>query len=518
MVQLSQLLLFDSNPSGLDTLTYGFEKSGCSVAGTSDPAKARDLIQIGGATLLLVGVHQSNDGGIELIRFVNGNPRTRNFPCVAFGPANLRADALAAGAFTFLTIPVFVRDILGASKLVAAATVPGSRPSPDTEISLSADDIEGVYHLVRIFAVSGRSALVDVQRDGKRGELRFVDGSLTSIQYGSIHGLPALHQLLLWDRADLRFKFKNVVKRGTQISLKPAELLEECDRFMRDFAHEVEPLGHARTIYATNSARRPAPHMPGEVVPILKKFDGKNDLARVLADSPFGIFDTLRIVKRFLSDDAIVESSPRSKGAPSLQAVRLEGPAALNPWFQRQTHGGETDNSLGKVGLGLAQAGAALNEAGRPTASASVGTAPYAGHGKPDLARNKAATPSPALKAVNGAPKNLRERTATKREYGETLKEALARNNQRTPAPVSVADIPTPPPLAPVETQKPLLSVIIAASVTAPSEPEAISAKAAAPALVAQGEIRSRNGGTRQTGSMPAAGSPSIMVDFQVSG
>ena len=43
MAQLSQLLLFDPDPSGLDTLTYGFEKDGCSVTGTADAARARDL-------------------------------------------------------------------------------------------------------------------------------------------------------------------------------------------------------------------------------------------------------------------------------------------------------------------------------------------------------------------------------------------------------------------------------------------------------------------------------------------
>ena len=53
MAQLSQLLLFDPDPSGLDTLTYGFEKEACSVTATADAAKARDLILGANPALLL---------------------------------------------------------------------------------------------------------------------------------------------------------------------------------------------------------------------------------------------------------------------------------------------------------------------------------------------------------------------------------------------------------------------------------------------------------------------------------
>ena len=45
MNQLSTLLLIDPDPRGLETLTYGFEREGCTVAGTSDPRLAPDLLR-----------------------------------------------------------------------------------------------------------------------------------------------------------------------------------------------------------------------------------------------------------------------------------------------------------------------------------------------------------------------------------------------------------------------------------------------------------------------------------------
>ena len=63
MAQLSQLLLFDTDPSGLDTLTYGFEKDGCSVMGTDDPAKARDLVHGAGLSLAVVNLRDPEQTG-----------------------------------------------------------------------------------------------------------------------------------------------------------------------------------------------------------------------------------------------------------------------------------------------------------------------------------------------------------------------------------------------------------------------------------------------------------------------
>ena len=336
MAQLSQLLLFDSDPSGLDTLTYGFEKDGCTVVGTGDPVKALDLLQAAVPSLVVIHLREATQIGLDLLRAITSNPRTRNLACVVIGREDSRAVALGAGAFVFLSVPLFFRDILGACRLVAGASVPGSRPSPDTELTLKLADLDGIYFLVRALAVSGRSAVIEVRHGANRGELRCIDGTLTSAQLGSVEGLPALHHMLLWDDAELRFKFRNVVRRGTQLSMKSSEVIEECDRFLRDFAHEAKGLGVARTIYATNTGQvQPSSAFPSEVVPVLRLFDGGHDLAHVLDESPFRIFDTLKIIKRFLEADAISLPTPLSVW-PHEVGPTISGPAALDLWLQRQ--------------------------------------------------------------------------------------------------------------------------------------------------------------------------------------
>src|SRR5216110_1287102 len=110
MAKLSQLLLFDPDPSGLETLTYAFGKDGIAVTGMGDARKARELLETTSASLVLVSLHDPEKGGLDLIRAAVTTPRTRNVPCLALGPEKLRAAALAAGAFGFLPSPLFVRD------------------------------------------------------------------------------------------------------------------------------------------------------------------------------------------------------------------------------------------------------------------------------------------------------------------------------------------------------------------------------------------------------------------------
>jgi hypothetical protein len=160
-------------------------------------------------------------------------------------------------------------------------------------------------------------------------------GNLSSVQLAGLSGLSALHQLLLWEDADLRLKFRNVVRRGGQLSLKNEEVIEECDRFLRDFAHEVKDLGVARTVYRPSGrAVQPTAALPSEVVPLLRLFDGQRDLARILDESPFRLFDTLRVARQFIAAGAVVADRPvRSAGAESPASG---GPAALDPWFERR--------------------------------------------------------------------------------------------------------------------------------------------------------------------------------------
>lgn len=473
MAEPKNLLLFDTNPRHLDTLRFGFEKAGCSVVATSDVETARGLLQTSQPSVVVVGVHASDPRGFDLVRSLGHADEATRAACVAFGRPELRSDSVAAGALGFLQLPIFVSDIIGVCRLIAATSGSQGRLSAEEEVVMNADEIEGIYHLVRVLSVIGRSAVVAAVHGGKRAELRFIDGVLTAVELGSVQGLPALHHLLLWDGAKLKLKFKSVVRRGSQLSLKPAEVLEECDRFLRDFAHEVAALGHGRTVYAPNAARRPAPNMPREVVPVLKKFDGHRSLAEVIEESPFRVFDTLRIIKRFVADEAIVRVSPAG-AHPSVTLSHLPGPAALDTWFQRSA--GSTVIAAGVIS-GVEPVGA--DESGVPAAEAA------------SLPDRKASLPSPPAE-----------------NRGTTLR--LVPSANVAPANVAPAASRDRDSAHPSSRGSAAPAASLASPTAASSEGEFLRA----PTNVTHGEIRVPQPGARTTASIPSAGSPSVFVNL----
>ena len=114
MAKLSQLLLFDPDPSGLETLTYAFEKDGIAIVAFDKAAQAQEALESTTASLMIVALRDPEPGGLELIRSTSNDPRTRNIACLALGPAKSRGAAPGAGAFGYLPSPLFVRDLIDA--------------------------------------------------------------------------------------------------------------------------------------------------------------------------------------------------------------------------------------------------------------------------------------------------------------------------------------------------------------------------------------------------------------------
>src|SRR4051795_1643856 len=98
MNQLSTLVLVDPDPRGLETLTFGFEREGCTVAGTSDPSLAPDLVRTTSPQLAVVSLRGPGPNGLEVISGLRKGANGHRLPVVTLGPADLKPAAMQAGA------------------------------------------------------------------------------------------------------------------------------------------------------------------------------------------------------------------------------------------------------------------------------------------------------------------------------------------------------------------------------------------------------------------------------------
>jgi len=309
MSPLSNLLLVDADAAGLQMLTHGFELEGCRVTGLSDAGRALDVAHDAAVELAVVALREPASGAFSLIKQLRGT-NGHGLPVVTLGPADLRTAALAAGASDFLPIPLFVRDVVSIGKLAAHARAAQAARAPEDDSALEVpsalSEYHGLFYLLRAMATSGRSGMLQLNRRGKKAQLRFSDGAVMTGEVAGLQGLPAVHHLLLWDEAELSFRIGPVAQLS-QLHLSPEELIDECERFLRDLAFSARDLGPPRTVYLPAAAfdARAAGMQPSHVGPVLRLFDGQRTLADVIEESPYRVFDTLRVMKRLRDAGAL---------------------------------------------------------------------------------------------------------------------------------------------------------------------------------------------------------------------
>jgi ActR/RegA family two-component response regulator len=299
MIQPSSLFVVDADARSLETLTFGFEREGYKVTGTSDLKRAAVLSRTAGAEVAVVSLREPEPSSLEVVSALR--EIAKDLPIVVLGPQGSKPDALRAGAAEFLTLPTYLRDVIGVGKLTVLGSKAGKshESQPASELQTRLSEHYGLFYLLRALASSERSGILSLTRGNRRAELRIHEGTVVSATVGAMQGLPALHHLLLWEEAALTLTSRIIPKRS-QLHLSAQEILDECERFLRDFAHAARDLGSPRTVYVAAAA--PVAELrglqPSQVTPLLRLFDGRRVLADVIEESPFRIFDTVRMIRR----------------------------------------------------------------------------------------------------------------------------------------------------------------------------------------------------------------------------
>ena len=323
MTQSSSLLLVDADLHGLETLTYGFEREGRKVTRTSDLSRAVHLSRTSLPALAVVMLREPPHAALEVIASLRGLHGA--LPILVLGAPQLMGAARDAGATEFLATPTFIRDVVTVAKLVGLAAETETTPDQvDADAALS--EFHGLFYLLRAMAATTRSCVLKLARGPQRAEIRFANGKVVSASVRSLQQLPALHHVLLWEEAGISIKM-GAVSQPSQFPLSSQEILDESERFLRDFAHAARELGPSGTIYvpAGQPGAPVAGMQPSQAAPLLRLFDGRRGLAEVVQESPFRIFDTVRMIKRLCDDGALVEHAPVRRVSERHQTTHATG-------------------------------------------------------------------------------------------------------------------------------------------------------------------------------------------------
>src|SRR5690349_8578895 len=294
MSVISRLILLHPDVRLAESLRFGFEREGVTVTSVSPDGEVDPAAFEGGAALVVAGGRDSDEGRAMLAR-VRGALAWlgQQLPVLYVGNGISRDEAIAEGASEYLGQPAYVRDAVTVGRLL-------SNRRRDNAAVLIGELSEhfGLYYIVRALAAVRRTGVLTLVRGLRRGELRFFEGEVTSAQVGLLHGMGAFHQLLLWTEGRFELRPDSVVRRQ-QIPLEPAELLADAARFLSEL-HGVAGALSPAAVYerVEEQIARVQGAIPDAVDAVLHMFDGSRSIADVVEDSPFRVFETLRLANR----------------------------------------------------------------------------------------------------------------------------------------------------------------------------------------------------------------------------
>ncbi|HEY6033020.1 MAG TPA: DUF4388 domain-containing protein, partial [Kofleriaceae bacterium] len=328
----SKVVVLDPDARACRQVQLGFEREGIETVAPAVPADLGKL-ELGLTNGDVPGLALVGGSDIDLVRrtrelLVAGNA---DVPILFTGRGKTADEVIAAGADAVLSHPVYLRDVVTLGRILR--NVP--REHRDHLVG-SLVETSGVYALARALCALGRSAVLTLIRGLRRGEIRFYRGEVTSAQVGLIHGQAAFHQLLLWTDARFDFAYEDIVRRA-QIPMSAAELFEDAERFLEGVRESAELLSPSMVLEVDNQrVQGLGTQVPTEVHGVLRMFDGHRVLADILEDSPYRVFETLRVAQKAM-EAGLLRTVAEHRPKTSWRAV-----LAIEEWLV----GSETRDSV----------------------------------------------------------------------------------------------------------------------------------------------------------------------------
>ena len=364
--------MLDPDARASRQVQLGFEREGIETVAPAVPADLGKL-ELGLMNGDAPGLALVGGSDVDLVRrtrelLVAGNA---DVPILFTGRTAKPDELIAAGADAVLSHPVYLRDVVTIGRILR--NVP--REHRDHLVG-SLVETSGVYALARALCALGRSAVLTLIRGLRRGEIRFYRGEVTSAQVGLIHGQAAFHQLLLWTDARFDFAYEDIVRRA-QIPMSAAELFKDAERFLEGVRESADLLSPSMVLEVdTQRVQSLGTQVPTEVHGVLRMFDGHRVLADILEDSPYRVFETLRVAQKAM-EAGLLRTVAEQRPKTSWRAV-----LAIEEWLV----GSETRDSVSER-------------------TAPIETGPVSRHSKPKFKkgkRKKSPSPNVPTKPIGG--------------------------------------------------------------------------------------------------------------------
>ncbi|WP_164018652.1 response regulator [Pyxidicoccus trucidator] len=326
------LLLVDGDAKSLRVMEVSLKKAGFSVTTAIHGKDALEKVQISPPDLVLADTKMPEMDGFELCKALKSDERFKFIPYVFLTnqkSVEFKVRGLELGGDDYLTKPIYIKEIVTRVKMILQKAEKERIEKRETTKGGFAGSLAdmGVVDLVQTFEIGRKTGLINIQGE-RTGTVYFKDGRVVDAELGRLKGENAFYRMLNTFEGQFEVQF-SALDRPERIEISTQGLLMEGMRRLDEWGRMLEQLPPLETVFEIDYHQLAdrLSEIPDEVNGLLRLFDGKRTLSRVVEDSDFEDLAALGIISKLYFEGLI-----RELGNAPLEPVQSSKPG-IEQWL-----------------------------------------------------------------------------------------------------------------------------------------------------------------------------------------
>ncbi len=325
------LLLVDSDAKSLRVMEVSLKKAGFQVTTAIHGKDAHEKVQISPPDLVLSETRMPEMDGLELCKVLKSDERFRHIPFVFLTnqkAVESKVKGLEQGADDYLTKPIYIKEVVTRVRMILQKVEKDRSERKETKNGFVGNLSDmGVVDLVQTFEIGRKTGIIKLEGE-RAGIVYFKEGRVVDSELGRLRGENAFYRMLNTFEGKFEVSFVPI-DRPERIEVSTQGLLMEGMRRLDEWGRMLEQLPPLETIFELDYSQLSdrLAEIPDEVNGLLRLFDGRRNLSRVVDDSDFEDLAALGIISKLYFEGLIKEV-----GAPSMEGDRPRKPG-IEEWL-----------------------------------------------------------------------------------------------------------------------------------------------------------------------------------------
>lgn len=313
-------------------MEVSLKKAGFQVTTAIHGKDALEKVQISPPDLVLSETRMPEMDGLELCKVIKSDERFRHIPFVFLTSqkaVEAKVKGLEQGADDYLTKPIYIKEVVTRVRMILQKVEKERTDRKETKNGFVGNLADmGVVDLVQTFEIGRKTGVIKLEGE-RAGVVFFKEGRVIDAELGRLRGENAFYRMLNTFEGKFEVSFVTI-DRPERIEVSTQGLLMEGMRRLDEWGRMLEQLPPLETIFELDYSQLSdrLAEIPDEVNGLLRLFDGRRNLSRVVDDSDFEDLAALGIISKLYFEGLI-----REVGSPPTDVDEKARKPGIEEWL-----------------------------------------------------------------------------------------------------------------------------------------------------------------------------------------